>query len=148
MVRNGVEVLLLVKAEDDGRSLYEDRPLDQVGIPHHQVQCFLLGSRQRALLEDRTASAHEIEKVLGVDVLLEEFAGRRLAIDIDLANLNTGCGQKTSGVPARRSGGLQVEDGWAHFNRLQAPEFGFGFQVSGPRPVPVRCQNFHHGLLG
>jgi len=28
--------------------------------------------------------------VLGVDVPLEEFSGRRLGIDIDLANVNAG----------------------------------------------------------
>ena len=46
-----------------------------------------------------------------MDVLLEERAVGRLAVDVALLDVNLVLVQKTSGIAARRSGGLPVEDG-------------------------------------
>jgi 7-carboxy-7-deazaguanine synthase len=47
--------------------------------------------------------------VIRLDVLLEEFPRRRVLVDVDGADVDAGPVQKTSGVLARRSGGLPVE---------------------------------------
>jgi hypothetical protein len=52
--------------------------------------------------------------VVGLDVLLEPLTRRRLAVDIDLADVDAMLVQKTSGVLARRSRRLRVEGRLRH----------------------------------
>src|SRR5262245_15742987 len=109
MWRSELRVLVLVEPERHLRAADQDRPADQIRILHHQIDRFLLRLRQRPLLPDRTARAHEIEEAAGVDVLLEKLAGRRFLVDVDFLHLDPVCVQKTSGVLASGSGGLGVK---------------------------------------
>ena len=111
-------VLLLVEAENDLRPLDHDRPPNQVGVVHHQRDGFLFRLRQRPLLEHRAARADEIEKPLGVDVLFEELARGRFLVDVELLNVDAGRIQKTSGIPAGRSGRFRVEGRSRHRDKL------------------------------
>ena len=110
--------MLLVEAERDLRALDQDRPPDQVRVLHHQIDRFLLRLRQSPLLEHRASRAHEIEEAARVDVLLEEFARRRILVDVDLLNVDTCLVQKTSGVLAGGSGRLRVESRLGHRRRI------------------------------
>ena len=110
MRRSELAVLVLVESEDHLGSPDQNRPPDQIGILHHQVDRLLLRSRQSALLEDRAARADELEKAIRVDVAFEKIAGRRVAIDVDRTDVGAALVQKTSGVLTRRSGGLPVKD--------------------------------------
>jgi hypothetical protein len=47
-------------------------------------------------------------------VLLEELTGGRVPVDVDLLDVDATLGQKTSGVLARCSGRLRVEDRFGH----------------------------------
>ena len=108
-------VFRFVEAKDDLRASDEDGPLDQVGLLHHQVDCFLLRFRQRPRLEHRAARAHEIQEAVGLDVLLEKRAVRRVLVDVALLDLDALLIQKTSGVTAGRSGGFPEEGRpWAY----------------------------------
>jgi hypothetical protein len=111
-------VLLLVEAEDGFRSADEDGPPDQVGLRHHHVDRFFLRPRQRAILEDRTPRADEVEELRFVDVLFEELARRRMPVDVALLDLDALRVQKPSGVAAGRSGWFPEEGGLRHFRRL------------------------------
>src|SRR5512134_1919198 len=90
------------------------RPPDEVRLFHHEVYRFLLRRRQRPFLEHRTAGADEIEESSGVDVLLEERAIRRIAVDVPLLDVDVAFLQKTSGVAARRSRRFPVEERLRH----------------------------------
>jgi hypothetical protein len=108
----------LIEAEDYLRALDQDRAADQIRIRHHQLDRFLLRFRQRPLLEDRTARADVVEKVIRLDVLLEKLARGRLLVDVDLLNLDAVRIQKTSGVLARGSGGFRVKGRLRHAGRI------------------------------
>ena len=114
MRRSELAVLLLVEAEDHLRPLDHDRPPNQVRVLHHQRDRLFLRFRQRPLLEHRAARADEIEEALGVDVLLEELAGGRFRVDVNLADRDACRIQKTSGILAGRSGGFRVERRLGH----------------------------------
>jgi hypothetical protein len=118
MRRSELRVLVLVEAEHDLRSLDHDRPPDEIGILHHQLDRFLFRFRQRPLLEDRAPGADVVQKALGVDVLLEELARRRLLVDVDLVDVDLLLVQKTSGVFAGRSSGLGVERRLRHVDTI------------------------------
>ena len=122
-------VTVLVEAEDDLRSLDHDRPPDQVRVLHHQRDGFLLRRRQRPILEHRAARADEIEKPISVDVLHEERARGRFLVDVELMNVDAGRIQKTSGIPAGRSGGFCVEGRLRH-SRSIIDIADFRFQIS------------------
>jgi len=114
-----LSVFLFVKAEDHLAAPDQDRSLDQVGLLHHQVDRFLLRSRQGTLLENRAPRADEIEEMRFVDVLFEKRPIGRLLVDVLLVDLDTVLIQKTSGVAAGRSGGFQVKRGLRHREILQ-----------------------------
>ena len=111
-------VLLLVEAEDDLRPLDHDRPPYQVRVLHHQSDCFLLRSGQRPPLEYGAPRAHEVEKPLRVDVLLEELTRRRFLVDVDLLDVDACRVQKTSGVLAGRSRRFRVEGRLRHKDKI------------------------------
>jgi len=90
-------------------------------LRHHQVDRFLLGPWQRALLEDRAARADEVEKAVGVDVFLEKRAVRRIPVDVAFFDVDLQLLQKTSGVSARGSRGLEEED-WPGHGRIVSLE--------------------------
>ena len=115
-------VLFLIEAEDDLRALNEDRAPDQVRVLHHEVDRLFLRPGQRPLLEHRAARAHEIEEPGGVDVFLQELARRRLTIDVELAHVEAGRVQKTSGILACGSRGLPVEGRLGHRHRILGDE--------------------------
>jgi hypothetical protein len=56
--------------------------------------------------------------VIRIDVLLEKLARRRVPVDVDLFDVDALCVQKTSGVLARRSGGLPVKGRFGHGRRI------------------------------
>jgi hypothetical protein len=56
--------------------------------------------------------------VVRLDVLLEELARRRFFVDVELGDVDALGVQKTSGVLARRSGGLPVESRFRHHCRI------------------------------
>ena len=116
MRRLELGVVILVEAEDDFRSFDQNRSLDQVWVPHHQIDGFLLGARQRSLLEDRAALADEVEEMVGINMTLEEFPRRRFAVDVELMSFNAGVFQKTSGVATSRSTRPPIE-GWFRHRR-------------------------------
>ena len=118
MRRSECAVLLLVEAEDHPRSLDHDRPADQVGILHHEVDRLLLRRGKRPLLEHRAARAHEIEKPCRVDMAFEELPRWRLLVDIDLVDLDACRIQKTSGILAGRSRRFGVERRLRHSRRI------------------------------
>jgi hypothetical protein len=107
-------VLLLVEPEQDARPGDEDRSPDETGLLEHQVERLFLRRGQRAFLEDRAALAEEIRQAAPVDVRLEELARRRVLEDVPELDVDADLLQKTSGVSARRSGGLAEERGLAH----------------------------------
>jgi hypothetical protein len=104
----------LVESEDGPVARDQNRPLDEIRLLEHQGDGFPLRGRQRALLEYRAPSAQVVEKVVGIHVMLEERARRWLPVDVPLLDIDATLGQTTSGVPARRSGRLPVEDGLGH----------------------------------
>jgi hypothetical protein len=53
-----------------------------------------------------------------VDVPFQELTRRRIAVDVDLFDLDLGCVQKTSGILAGRSGGFRIEDRFRHPHRI------------------------------
>jgi hypothetical protein len=112
--RVSVTIRILIETEHDLGAANQDRPPDQIGLFHHQIDGFLFRLRQRAGLEHRTACADEIEEPRRVDVLFEKGPIRRIAVDVALFDLGLVLRQKTSGVPARRSCGLEIEDGFRH----------------------------------
>ena len=122
MRRSELAVLVLVEPEDHLRTFDQDRPLDQVRLLHHQIDGFLLRTRQRPLLPHRAARAHEVEKSLLVDVLLEEFTAGRILVDVDLLDSNVVRVQETPGVPASSSGRLCVEGELRHGRYCSAPQ--------------------------
>ena len=105
---------ILVEPESHLRAPDQNRPLDEVWLRHHQVDRLLLGLRQGPLLEHRTPGADGIEEAIGVDVLLEERAIRRVFVDVTLFDVDLLLLQKTSGVSTGRSRGLEVEDRLGH----------------------------------
>ena len=111
-------VLILVEAEDRLPPLDDDRPPDEVRVLHHHRDGFLLRLWQRPLLEYRAARADEIEKPLGVDVVLQELTRGRLLVDVDLRDVDAGRIQKTSGIPAGRSRRFRVERRLGHSRRI------------------------------
>jgi hypothetical protein len=111
-------VFVLVEPKRDLRALDQDRSPDQIRVLDHQRNRFLLRPRQRPLLEDRAARADEVEKPLGVDVLLEKLARGRLLVDVDFLNVNAMRIQKTSGVLTCGSGGLRVKGRFRHPGRI------------------------------
>jgi hypothetical protein len=113
-MRSELLVGVLVEPECHPRAAHEDRPLDEVRLLHHQVDRFLLRLRERPLLEDRASRADEIQEPIGVDVLLEEGAIGRIAVDVPLLDVPVALLQKTSGVAARRSGRFPVEERLRH----------------------------------
>ena len=108
-----------MEAKNRLRSANENWPLDQVGLRHHQIDRFLLRLGQRALLENRTSCADEVEKARFIDVLLEEGAIRRVPVDVSRLDVNLVLLQKTSGVAACRSRRLQIEEGLGHARILR-----------------------------
>jgi hypothetical protein len=118
MRRLEFRVTVLVEPERDSGSFDEDGTPNQVRVLHHQSNGFLLRLWQRALLEDRAARADEVEEPIGIDVLLQELAGRGFLVDVDLVNIDAGRVQKTSGVLAGGSGGLRVESRFRHPHRI------------------------------
>ena len=118
MRRLELGVLVLVAAEDDLRPLDHDRPPDEVWVLQHHRDCLLLRLRQRPLLEHRAARADVVEEAVGVDVLLEELARRRLLVDVDLVDLDALRIQKTSGILAGRSGRFGVERRLRHRDKI------------------------------
>jgi 7-carboxy-7-deazaguanine synthase len=56
--------------------------------------------------------------MFGIDVLFQKLARRRLAVDVEFADLDAGTVQKTSGVSAGSSGGLPVEARFGHACRI------------------------------
>ena len=109
---------LLVESERDSRASDQDGAPNQVRVVHHQVDRFLLRLRQRPLLEHRAAGADEIEEALGVDVLLQELAGRRFLVDVDLVDVDALRIQKTSGILAGRSRRFRVERRLGHRDKI------------------------------
>ena len=109
-MRSACTVRLLVEPEGRLRAADENRPPDEVRLLHHQVDRLFLRLRQRPFLEDRAARADEVEEPLLVDMLLEERAIGRVPADVALLDVEVLLLQKTSGVAARRSGGLPVEE--------------------------------------
>ena len=107
-------VFLFVEPERHLRSADQNRAPDQVRLRHHQIDGFLLRFRQRTLLEHGTSRAHEIEKVVLVDVLFEERAIRWVTIDVALFDADSLLLQITSGVAARRSRRLPEEGRLGH----------------------------------
>jgi hypothetical protein len=107
-------VRILVEPKRHSRAADQDRPLDEVGLLHHQVDGFFLGFRQRPRLEHGAAGAHELQEPIGLDVLLEKRAIRRIPVDVTFFDVDLLLSQKTSGVSAGRSRGLQVEDRLGH----------------------------------
>ena len=107
-------IRVLVEAERHRPAGDEDRPPDQIGLRHHQIDCFLFGLRQRPLLEHGTPRADEIQEPIRFDVLLETRSIGRIAIDVTLLDVELQLLQKTSGVAARRSGRLQIEQWFRH----------------------------------
>jgi hypothetical protein len=103
-----------VESEDGPVARDQDRTLDEIGLFEHQRDGFLLRGGQAALFEDRAAPAQILEEVVGIDVLLQERPRWRLPVDVPFLDGNATLGQTTSGVPARRSRGLPVEDGLGH----------------------------------
>jgi len=70
------------------------------------------------VLEYRAARADEGEKALGIDVLLQKLARRRLAVDVALLNVDGCFVQKTSGILACGSGWLRVKGWFGHRLRI------------------------------
>ena len=124
MRRSELSVSVLVEAEDHLRPLDHDRPPDEVGVFHHHRDRLLLRLRQRPLLEHRAARADVVEEAVGVDVLLEELARRRLLVDVDLVDVDLVLVQKTSGVLAGRSSGLRIEGRFRHGSTIIARSQG------------------------
>ena len=78
----------------------------------------VLRLRQGPFFPDRTARAHVIEEASGVHVPFKPFARRGLFVDVDFRDVDIRDRQKTSGVLARRSGRLAVENGLGHTSRI------------------------------
>ena len=106
-----LSVLFLVEPKDGLRSAHEDRALDEIRLFDHQIDRFFLRLRQGTCLEDRTAGAHEIQEVIGLNMSLEKRPIRRLAVDVTRIDLGALLLQITSGVAAGRSGGLPIQSG-------------------------------------
>ena len=109
-----LRVGILVESKGDRRPLDQDRPADQVGVFHHQIDGLVLRFGQRPFLEDGAPRAHEVEKPLAVDVLLEEGPVRGGLVDVDLLDVDLLLVQETPGVLAGGSGGFGVEGRFRH----------------------------------
>jgi hypothetical protein len=118
-----------VEAERHLPALDQNRPAYQVRLLHHQINRFLLRSRQRPLLEDGASPADEIQKARRVDVFLEKSAGRRILVDVVFFDVDLVLLQKTSGVAARGSGWFPVEDWPGHPRILPASPPASGLQL-------------------
>jgi hypothetical protein len=142
-----------VESEDGPVARDQDRTLDEIGLFEHQRDGFLLRGGQAALFEDRAAPAQILEEVVGIDVLLQERPRWRLLVDVPFLDGNATLGQTTSGVPARRSRGLPVEDGLGHrghftglaasHRRLTLPAARAGLTPPASRPQPVQSSIPH-----
>jgi hypothetical protein len=106
---SAIPVRVLVEPEGHLPPANEDWPFDEVRLLHHQINRFLLRSRQRPLLEYRAPRAHEIEKTIRVYVLLEKRPCRRVPVDVPLFDIDLVLLQKTSGVAAGGSGRFPEE---------------------------------------
>jgi hypothetical protein len=111
-------LLVGIPVEPEGhlRALDQNRPLDEVWLLHHQVDRLFLGLRQRPRFEHRAPRADEIEEAVGVDMLLEKRAIGRVLVDVPFFDVDLLLLQKTSGVSAGRSRGLEVEDRLGHID--------------------------------
>src|SRR6476661_6191097 len=89
-------VACLVEPEDHLGTADQDRTLDEVRLLHHQIDRFLLRSRQRLPPEYRASSAHELQESILVDVPLEERTAGRLAVDVVFLDLDVLLRQKPS----------------------------------------------------
>jgi hypothetical protein len=118
MRRLEVTVRVLVEAENHLGALDHDRPPDQVGIFHHEIDRFLLRGGQRTLLEYRTPQADVIQEVISLDVLLEKLPRRRRLVDVYFVYRDPGRVQITSGVLAGRSRRFPVERWFCHLHRI------------------------------
>jgi hypothetical protein len=107
-------VRLAIEAEHDHAPPDEDRPLDEIRLSDHEVDRFFLRLRQRTLLEHGAAPAHEVEEARRVDVRVEERPGRRIVDDVAFVDLDSALLQKPSGVAARGSGRLPIEERLGH----------------------------------
>jgi hypothetical protein len=107
-------VFLFVESERRLRTSHQDRTPDQIRLLHHQVDRFLLRLRQRPLLEYRASRAHEVEEPIFLDVLFQEGAIGRIAVDVALFDLDAVLLQITSGVAAGRSRRLPEEGRLRH----------------------------------
>jgi hypothetical protein len=112
-------VLGFVEPECDLGSPDKNGPSYQIGILQHQIDRFLLGLRQRALLENRAPRADEIEEPLRVDVGFQERPTRRRLVDVDLFDLDAVLVQETPGVLARGSRRLGIERGLCHADHIE-----------------------------
>jgi len=129
-------VAIFVEPESHLRSFDEDRASDQVGVLHHEIDRFFLRFRERPFLEHGASRADEVEKPARVDVLLEKLTRRRIAIDVDLVDLESGFVQKTSGVFACGSGGLPIERRFRHIDTIIKGRLGCVGSACGPSEAP------------
>jgi hypothetical protein len=124
-------VRLFVEPEDRAILQHEDWPFDQVRLLEHQRDGLPLRRGQRALPEHGAAPADVLAEVRLVDVLFEKRARRRRPVDVPLLDFDPAPCQMTSGVLARGSGRLPVEDRLRHKDILAA---------GGWRLAPCRAQ--------
>ena len=137
MRRSELFVSFLVEAKNRPGAFDEDGASNEVRVLHHQIDRFLLRLRQRTLLPHGAARADEIEEAFRVDVLLQEFARRRLLVDVDFVDLDAGLRQNTSGVLARGSGGLPVKRRFRHGTIVKQPQrTWFDGLTMSARPEP------------
>src|SRR4051812_46337722 len=120
ILRRTFWIRVLVEPERHPGSVNQDWPPDEIWLLHHQIDGFLLRLGMRSLLEHRASSADEIEKPIRIDVLLEERSCRRLLVDVVFFNRDVLLVQITSGIAARGSGRLPIEDRGRHARILPA----------------------------
>lgn len=143
--RRELLVLFAIESEDGLVPVDEDRSFDEIGLLHHQIYRFLLRLWKRALLEYRTSRTDEVQEALLVDVAFEQGTVWRVLVDVALADVHPMRIQKTSGIAARGSGRLPVEDGAWHGAHSTAGASLF------PRDAPadpLRKLEFPAGQLG
>src|SRR5215213_8649582 len=129
-------VRLFVEPEDRAIVQHEDWPFDQVRLLEHQRDGLPLRRGQRALPEHGAAPADVLEEVRLVDVLFEKRARRRRPVDVPLLDFDPALCQMTSGVLARGSGRLPVEDRLRHKDILAAGGW-YRAERSVHRPPPT-----------
>jgi len=88
---------------------------------HHEVDRFRLRRGERPSLEDGAPRADEIEEAVRVDVLFEKGAVGRMRVDVLRVDVDAVLLQKTSGVAAGGSGGLQVKRRLRHLQMVPHP---------------------------